>query len=139
MSSWIAAELEVIGARHGLQVSPFREDGVTYGTPTWVWGVVVGSDVYARAYSGTASTWYQAAVRQQAGRIRCGRLIRNVTFEPVAGPINDQIDAVYRAKYGSSKYVPEMTGERVRAATVRIIPARPVGTEGSETRGRIER
>ena len=31
-----------------LHISPFREDGVTYGTPTWIWSVAVDDALYVR-------------------------------------------------------------------------------------------
>lgn len=36
-------ELRKIAEADDLHISPFREDGVTYGTPTWIWSVVVGT------------------------------------------------------------------------------------------------
>ncbi len=60
---WTKEELARIAQADDLHVSPFREDGVTYGTPTWVWCVVVGEAVYARAYHGERSSWYQAALK----------------------------------------------------------------------------
>ena len=59
-------ELSKIAEANDLHISPFREDGVTYGTPTWIWSVVVGDALYVRAYNGQSSRWYQAAVRQKA-------------------------------------------------------------------------
>ena len=41
MSSWNEDELKEIGETDDLHISPFREDGTTYGTPTWIWSVVV--------------------------------------------------------------------------------------------------
>jgi hypothetical protein len=75
-----------------LYVAPFREDGVIYGTPTWIWSVAVEDALYMRAYGGQQSRWYQAAVRQKAGRIIAAGVKREVTFEPAAGSINDLID-----------------------------------------------
>jgi hypothetical protein len=80
-----------------VHISPFREDGVTYGTPTWIWSVVVGDEFYVRAYNGQKSRWYQAAMRQKAGWITAAHITKEVTFEPVDGPINDLIDDAYRA------------------------------------------
>jgi hypothetical protein len=37
MSSWSKDELCMIATSDDLHVSPFREDGLTYGTPTWNW------------------------------------------------------------------------------------------------------
>ena len=97
-------------------------DGVTYGTPTWIWSVVVDDNLYVRGYNGQQSRWYQAAVRQKAGRIRAAGMSKEVTFESVDDEINDRIDAGYRAKYARSPYLPAMIGARARSATVRVLP-----------------
>ncbi len=34
MSNWTGTELAQIATADDLHISPFREDGVTYGTPT---------------------------------------------------------------------------------------------------------
>jgi hypothetical protein len=57
MATWSADELQRIAATDDLHVSPFRADGVTYGTPTWIWSVVVDDQLYVRAYYGPASLW----------------------------------------------------------------------------------
>ncbi len=59
MSSWSKDELRKIVESDDLHISPFREDGVTYGTPTWIWSVVVDGNLYVRAYNGTSSSWYR--------------------------------------------------------------------------------
>jgi hypothetical protein len=105
-----------------LHISPFREDGLTYGTPTWIWSVVVDDDLYVRAYNGLNSSWYQAAIRQKAGRIVAAGLTKEVTFEAMDGSINDRIDDAYRAKYQASPYLKPMISAHARPATVRIIP-----------------
>ncbi len=120
--TWSSDELGRIVAADDLHISPFREDGVTYGTPTWIWCVAVDGDLYVRAYNGRNSRWYQAAMREKAGRIIAAGMTREVTFEAVEGPINDRIDEAYRAKYSASQYLSPMISERPRAATVRIVP-----------------
>jgi len=126
MSSWNRAELGKIAETDDLHIAPFREDGTTYGTLTWIWAVVVDDSLYVRAYNGTSSRWYRAAMGQGAGRITAAGMTKEVAFEPVQGPaedpINDRIDDAYRAKYGGSPYLEPMIGERARAATVRITP-----------------
>jgi hypothetical protein len=122
MTTWSKDELQRIAETDDLHIAPFREDGKTYGTPTWVWSVVVDDALYVRAYNGTSSRWYQAAVRQRAGRITAAGSTKEVAFEPVEGPINDRIDAAYRTKYAGSPYLGSMTGERARATTVGIVP-----------------
>src|SRR5436305_15068329 len=95
--TWTKGELEKIAETDDLHISPFRDDGETYGTPTWIWSVVVDGDLYVRAYNGKASRWYQAAVRQKAGGITAAGMTKDVTLEPIDGPINDTIDEAYRA------------------------------------------
>ena len=90
MTSWLKEELRKIVETDDLHVSPLREDGVTYGTPTWIWSVVVGDALYVRAYNGRRSRWYHAALRQQAGRIiAAGMMIgrRAITRPPPASPL----------------------------------------------------
>ncbi|MBN9216436.1 MAG: DUF2255 family protein [Mesorhizobium sp.] len=119
---WSKEELAGIAASDDLHISPLRDDGVTLGTPTWIWSVVADGELYVRGYNGPQSRWYQAAIRQKAGRIAAAGMIRDVSFEPVEGTVNDRIDDAYRAKYASSPYLAPMVAARVRAATVRITP-----------------
>src|SRR2546425_8542220 len=122
MSAWSKDELRKIAETDDLHVSPFREDGKTYGTPAWIWSVVVDDELYVRGYNGQKSRWYQAAVRQKAGRITAAGRRKEVTFEPVNGSINDRIDDAYRAKYKGSPYLTPMISARARAATVKVMP-----------------
>ena len=122
MGSWSKDELRRVAEADDLHISPFREDGVTYGTPTWVWSVAVDDALYVRAYHGQNSRWYRAAVRQKAGRVTAAGMTKEVTFEPVDGPINDRIDDAYRAKYGTSPYLSPMVGASARSATIKILP-----------------
>jgi hypothetical protein len=118
--TWSKDELRKVAEADDLHISPFREDGATYGTPTWIWSVAVDDALYVRAYNGRNSRWYQAAARQKAGQITAAGMTKDVIFEPIDGPINDLVDDAYRAKYGSSPYLAPMIGPRARAATVKV-------------------
>ena len=61
-------------------------------------------------------------MRQTAGRIIASGMTKEVTFEPVDGPINSRIDDAYRAKYHGSPYLRPMIGARARSATVKVMP-----------------
>jgi hypothetical protein len=122
MNTWPKDELRSIAETDDLHISPFRDDGKTYGTPTWIWSVVVNDALYVRAYNGRKSRWHQAATRQKAGRIIAAGRTKEVTFEPVGGPIHDLIDDAYRAKYKGSPYLGPMIGARARSATVMVMP-----------------
>lgn len=122
MSAWTKDELMRIAGTDDLHIAPFREDGVTCGTPTWIWSVVVDNALYARAYNGTSSRWHKAAMTQKAGRITAAGIAKDVAFEAVQGKMNDRIDDAYRAKYKGSTYLQPMIGPHARAATVKITP-----------------
>ena len=122
MTSWSKAELRAIGDNEDLFVSPFREDGTTYGTPTQTWAVIVDGNVYVRAANGRESRWYQAAIHQKAGRVRVAGTNYEVTFEAAGDDVSDAIDAGYEAKYPGSTAVPIMQRPGPKSATVRISP-----------------
>lgn len=122
MSAWSKDELRKIADSDDLHIAPFRENGIIYGTPTWIWSVVVDNELYVRGYNGQKSRWYKAAVHQHAGRIIAAGMTKEVSFEKAEGPINDRIDDAYRAKYKGSQYLAPMVGEQARSATVRITP-----------------
>jgi hypothetical protein len=123
MTGWLNDELHTIAQADDLHVAPFRDDGTTYGTPTWIWAVAVDDALYVRGYNGRSSRWYQAAVQQKAGRIIAAGMTKDVTFESVDGSINERIDGAYRAKYGGSQYLGPMISARARSATVKIMPS----------------
>ena len=122
MNSWNEDDLRAIAESHDLYISPLREDGTTYGTPTLVWPLVVNGEVYVRAANGQQSSWFRAAVSQKAGRIRVGGKDYEVTFEPEGNETAPAIDAAYEEKYNGSSAVPIMQGEGPKSATVRISP-----------------
>ena len=127
MTTWPKDELRKIAEADDLHIAPLRGDGVTYGTPTWIWSVAVDGGLYVRAYNGRKSRWHQAAMRQKAGRIVAAGMTREVAFETVDGPINDRIDDAYRAKYRGNPYLDPMIGARARSATVKIMPREAKG------------
>ena len=127
MSKWSKDELRKISDTDDLHIAPFREDGKTYGTPTWIWSVVVDDALYVRAYNGQNSSWYKAARRQESGRITAAGIIKEVTFATVDRKIQDRIDDAYRAKYKDSPYLKPMIGARARSATIKVVPR---GSEG---------
>jgi hypothetical protein len=126
MTAWSKSELHKITAADDLHIAPFRDDGKTYGTPTWIWSVAVDVDLYVRAYNGKNSRWYKAALKQKAGRIIAAGITKEVTFEPVDdnadGQINNRIDEAYKSKYKGSSYLNPMITGAARMATVRIKP-----------------
>jgi hypothetical protein len=122
MTTWNPDVLASIVRADDFHVSPFREDGVTYGTPTWIWSVAVDGALYIRAYNGTASRWYQAAMQQGAGQIHAAGGTHRVGFEAADPAINDRVDAAFTDKYGDSPYLSAQLGAVPRTATVLVTP-----------------
>jgi len=136
VTEWPKDELRKIVEADDLHIAPFREDGATFGTPTWMWSVAVDDCLYVRGYNGRKSSWYQAAIAQKAGRVIAAGITKEVVFEPVEGQINNRIDEAYRAKYHGSPYLEPMVGARARSATIRIIPretASEISNSGNKT------
>ena len=121
MATWSKDELRKIAEADDLHISPFREDGKTYGTPTWIWSVAVDE---ARLQ------WAELSLVPGRGTAEGGAdplpraLTKQVTFEPVDGQINDRIDEAYRAKYKGRPHLKPMISARARAATVKVMPRR---------------
>ena len=122
MKKWPLDELQRIAGTDDLHISPLQEDDVTYGTPTWIWSVVVGDRLFVRAYNGQSSRWYEAAMRQKAGRITAAGMTKDVVFQPANIEVQDAIDAAYGAKYSKSPYLKPMIGSQAQSATVEISP-----------------
>ncbi|MTV81926.1 DUF2255 family protein [Secundilactobacillus folii] len=126
MKFWNDTELGVFSASKDIFVSPFYSDGKTFGTPTRISGVVVDGHFYIRPYNGMRSSWYQAAVTQQAGKIRIDGKDYLCTFHSArdAG-VNDAVNKMYQSKYASSPYMPHMLLTRADGpvkATVEVLP-----------------
>ena len=62
--------IEMISERNDFHIAPYREDGETFGTLTWIWVVEVEGSLYVRAYNGVNSRWYKSALSQKAGKIK---------------------------------------------------------------------
>jgi len=41
MARWASEQLDAIASSDDFHVSPYRDDGTTPGTPTWIWSVIV--------------------------------------------------------------------------------------------------
>jgi hypothetical protein len=124
MTAWTSEELNKIAAEEELQIASLRRDG-TRRNPVTIWVVRLGDDLYVRSYKGSGGSWFRAAQVRHEGRIRAGGIEKDVTFVDETDPgINDQIDAVYRIKYGgySAQYVDPMVASEARATTIKLVP-----------------
>ncbi|EIJ69078.1 DUF2255 family protein [Pasteurella bettyae] len=119
---WNLDQLQQINQADDLRIAPFHTDMETTGTPTWIWEVIVDNRLFARAYNGKSSCWYQAASQQKAGHIHSIGDVFNVVFASITDEeLNKKIDEAYRQKYADSPYMKEMISPRARNATIEIL------------------
>ncbi|MEZ4951119.1 MAG: DUF2255 family protein [Saprospiraceae bacterium] len=119
-------EKNLIAEKDDFHIAPYRADGKTFGTPTWIWVVETEGDLYVRAYHGTKSRWYQSAMEQKAGKIQAAGMEKKVRFEPEQSSIlNEKIDEAYRQKYKGNPYLNAMVSNQAKEATVRVLGIEP--------------
>lgn len=124
MSRWSTRECAAIAGSDDFHIAPYRPDGRTPGTLTWIWSVVVDGRVFVRPWHGPRSRWYRAAEAQGAGRITAGGLDRTVELRTLDDEqLNARVDDAYRVKYAGSPYLPPMVAAGPRRATVEVLPA----------------
>lgn len=122
MGQWTKIQLSTFVTADDMHVSPFYDDGKTLGTPTWIWSVVVGDELYVRAWNGQQSRWYQSAKKQRAGQITLSGQRFDVSYNPVVtdAQLTAAISRAYEKKYAGSPYLPPMLAAGPVSATVRI-------------------
>jgi len=123
MTTWTTAELDRISGTDEMDVAPLDSDG-TLRSPTTIWVVRDGDDLYVRSWHGRGGAWYQAARASHAGRITSGEIAKDVTFTEETDPaVNHRVDAAYRSKYSRyTSYVAPMVADSARAATLKLQP-----------------
>jgi hypothetical protein len=124
MTAWTSDELTRIGTAEELEIASLREDG-TLRKPVTIWAVRLGDDLYVRPMYGRASVWFRATHVRHAGHIQAGGIDKDVTFVDESDPdINNQIDAVYRTKYGryGASTVGSVVSPESKAATLKLLP-----------------
>jgi hypothetical protein len=120
VTTWTPEELSALSTSGSLSLS--AADGGHLAVEVGM--VLVGGELYVRAYRGAQSGWYQASRVHGRGRIRVGDVARDVLLQALDenGP-HDAIDAAYQARYPSVGGL--VTSSVARSATIRIIPAQP--------------
>ncbi len=113
MPEWSETDVALFDAARSLHLAAGDEErsGVEVGM------VVVGRELFVRAFRGPGSAWFRAAVGAGHGRITVDGLTRDVTLSAYAGSAAP-IDAAYRGKYGGDAAL--VTNRAAREATLRI-------------------
>ncbi|SBS27637.1 hypothetical protein MAQ5080_00875 [Marinomonas aquimarina] len=119
---WNPDVLHDILKEDDLHIAPYKQDGCSTGTPTWIWCVEVAGELYVRAYHGKRSRWYQAALAQQIGRIFAIGKCFEVRYEAIDDDMTlAAVDHAYSNRYSTSSYLDAMINARARATTLKVI------------------
>jgi hypothetical protein len=122
MTTWTPAELSAIDSAGELDIATRRSDGTLRGARI-VWVVRHDDQLYVRSVNGRDAAWYRGVQTRHAGHISAGGVEKDVTFIDADHTLDDDLDAAYRAKYGSSSAVTHITADIARATTLRLDPA----------------
>ncbi len=123
MSNWSGDELSKLGDAEEVQIASVRRDG-KLGRPVTTWVIRQDDDLYVRSVRGRSGHWFRGVQERHEGRIRAGRVQKDVTFVDGDDAIGDQIDAVYRNKYRryTGPILNRVLTPAARAATLKIVP-----------------
>jgi len=94
------------------------------GVPHYETIFFIGDDLSVRSWRGRTSAWFRGTQARHEGHIRAGGVEKDVALEETDPGINDQIDAMYHAKYRryGARYVDPMVTAEARAATIKLVP-----------------
>lgn len=122
MSTWSNDDLTRLGGASEIQIAPEKSDG-TLRDPTTIWIVRSGEEMYVRSVNGPDGHWYQTAENTHRGQIQADGTTVDVAFIDEPDPtVNEQVDAAYLTKYGSTPYAEPMTRPGPRDTTLRLTP-----------------
>jgi hypothetical protein len=123
MTGWATEELDNIEATDELEVASLQSDG-TLGSPSTIWVVRLGDDLFVRSVRGRTSGWFRATQRRHEGRIRSGGVEKDVTFAEADPDLESLIDDAYQEKYRryAKNIVDSVLTPGARAATLKLVP-----------------
>jgi hypothetical protein len=120
MSTWTEDELDRIGRAGELHVAGLRADD-TLRTLVIIWQVRVGDELYIRSVNGSDAAWFRGTQLRGLGRIESGGVSKDVVFTRDDAK-DSEIDAAYRAKYGTGSAVRSITSPLAATTTLRVDP-----------------
>src|SRR4051794_20717213 len=99
MIAWTSEELTRIGGADELAIAPRQQDG-TRRKPVTIWIVRYGEELYVRSFRGRSGAWSRGAQVRHEGHIQADGVEKDVAFVDADHGLDDEIDNVYRPKYG---------------------------------------
>jgi hypothetical protein len=120
MSTWTADELSRIGSAGELRIAGRQADD-SLRKLVIIWQVRVGDDIYVRSVNGPDAAWFRGTQLRGEGRIESGGVSKDVVFTRDDSK-DPEIDAAYRAKYGTGSSVEAIVSAVATSTTLRVDP-----------------
>ena len=120
MSNWTPDELDRIGNAEELRIAGRLADG-SLRKLVIIWQVRVGDDIYVRSVNGPDAAWFRGTQIRGEGRIESGGVSKDVVFTRDDSQ-DAEIDAAYRAKYGTGSPVIAIISPTATSTTMRVDP-----------------
>jgi len=123
MTQWTSDQLDKIGAAEEVEIASVRPDG-KLRKPVTVWVVRHVDDLYVRSVRGRSGHWFRGAQERHEGRIRAGGAQQDIKFVDADHEIDDEVDAVYRAKYRryAGSILNSVLTPEARSTTIKLVP-----------------
>jgi hypothetical protein len=123
MTPWTNDQLDKLGKAEEVQIASVGPDGILR-KPTTVWAVRHGDDLYVRSVAGPKGHWFRGTQERHEGRIRAGRVQKDVTFVKADHDIEADIDAAYRTKYRryAGSILNSVLTPQARTSTLKLVP-----------------
>jgi hypothetical protein len=120
MTSWTNDELDRVGKAEELRIAGRQADGAIRKLVI-IWQVRLDDAIFVRSVNGPEAAWFRGTQVRGEGRIESGGVARDVVFIR-DGSRDAEVDAAYRAKYGSGSPVRAITSALATGTTLRIEP-----------------
>ena len=123
MTQWTSDQLDRVARAEEVQIASVRGDGVL-SKPVTVWVVRDGDEIFVRSVGGRGAHWFRGTQERHEGRIRAGGVQQDVTFMDADHNLDDEVDAVYRAKYRryAGSILNSVLTPEARSTTIKLVP-----------------
>jgi hypothetical protein len=123
MAGWKSDELAKIGRAEEIQIASVRRDGMLRKRVT-VWAVPYDESLVVRSVNGPTAAWFRGSRERHEGRIWAGGIEKDVSFVDADHDIDDEVDAVYRAKYRryAGRILNSILTPQARSTTTKLVP-----------------
>ncbi len=123
MTQWTSGQLDRVARAEEVQIASVRGDGVL-SKPVTVWVVRDGDDIFVRSVRGRDAHWFRGTQERHEGWIRAGGVQQDVTFVDADHNPDDEVDAVYRAKYRryAGSILNSVLTPEARSTTIKLVP-----------------